>query len=306
MTRRNTVSAIIPTRDRPGLVVRAVRSALAQTHDDIEVIVIVDGPDLATEKTLEQFASDKRLKVICLPEAVGAAQARNIGAETARGGWIAFLDDDDEWIPEKTEIQMERARGSAYRFPIISGQLWARTSRYQLVWPRIEPHEPLSEYLLARNSWSYGEGLLSTITLLVTKDLMAAVPFKPGLKRHQDLDWVLRAAGYEGAGIEFVSKPLAIWHQAEQRKSISTSADWRSSLEWIDSVRPIITGRAYASFLATNIAPQAARAADWGAFPLLLERMVATGKPNSRDLLLFFGMWSVPHRIRQMVRKAAR
>jgi glycosyltransferase involved in cell wall biosynthesis len=305
MKRSNTVSAIIPTHDRPDLVVRAVRSALGQTYEDLEVIVVVDGRDPATEKTLKQF-DDKRVKVISLPDAVGGAQARNIGAESARGDWIAFLDDDDEWVPEKTEIQMERARGSAYRYPIISSQLWARTSRYQLIWPRTEPHDPLSEYLLARNSWSYGEGLLSTITLLVPKDLLAEVPFQSGLKRHQDLDWVLRAAGHNGAGIEFVAKPLAIWHQAEQRKSISTGTDWRTSLEWIDSICPIITGRAYASFLATHIVPQAAREGDWDAFPLLLERMVTMGKPNSRDLLLFFGMWSVPHGIRRIVRKAAR
>lgn len=305
MTRRNSVSAIIPTHNRPDLVVRAVRSAMAQTYRDLEVIVVVDGPDPATKKTLEQFG-DEQLNVIALPEAVGAAQARNIGAESARGDWIAFLDDDDEWVPEKTELQMERAKGSAHRYPIVSSQLWARTSRYQLIWPRTEPHDPLSEYLLARNSWSYGEGLLSTITLLLPKDLLAEIPFRSGLKRHQDLDWVLRAAGHNGAGIEFVAKPLAIWHQAEQRKSISTGTDWRTSLEWIDSVRPIITGRAYASFLATHIAPQAAREGDWSAFPMLLERMVATGNPNSRDLLLFFGMWSVPHGIRRMVRKAAR
>jgi glycosyltransferase involved in cell wall biosynthesis len=305
MRKTTLVSAVIPTRGRPDLVVRAVRSALAQTYEDLEVIVIVDGPDRATEKALEQLG-DKRLTVIALPGAVGAAQARNIAAESARGDWIAFLDDDDEWVPEKTELQMERAKGSAYRYPIVSSQLWARTSQYQLVWPRTEPHQPLSEYLLARNSWSYGDGLLSTITLLLPKDLLAAIPFQAGLKRHQDLDWVLRAAGHDGAGIEFVPKPLAIWHQAEQRKSISTGTDWRTSLEWIDSVRPIITDRAYASFLATHIAPQAAREGDWSAFPLLLERMVATGKPNSRDLLLFFGMWSVPRGIRRMVRKAAR
>src|SRR5688572_11583153 len=91
MTRSNTVSAIIPTRGRPELVVRAVRSALAQTYKDLEVIVVIDGPDPATEKTLEQSA-DKRLKVIVLSDAIGAAQARNIGATSARGGWIAFLD----------------------------------------------------------------------------------------------------------------------------------------------------------------------------------------------------------------------
>jgi glycosyltransferase involved in cell wall biosynthesis len=305
MSKTISVSAVIPTHGRPELVVRAVRSALAQTYRDVEAVVVIDGADPATEKTLGQLG-DKRLKVIALPDSVGAAQARNIGAESARGDWIAFLDDDDEWVPEKTQLQMERATASTFRYPIVSCQLWARTSQYQLIWPRTEPRHPLSEYLLARNSWSYGEGLLMTTTLLVPKQLLAEIPFQCGLRRHQDLDWVLRAARHDGVGIEFVAKPLAIWHQAEQRKSISTGTDWRTSLEWIDSMRSIITDRAYASFVATHIAPQAARERDWSAFPLLLERMVATGRPNSRDLILFFGMWSVPRGIRSMVRKAAR
>jgi GT2 family glycosyltransferase len=305
MSRNNKVSGVIPTRNRPELVVRAVRSALAQTYTDLEVIVVVDGPDPATEMILKQF-DDTRLRVITLDKPVGAAQARNLGAESAAGDWIAFLDDDDEWVPEKTTLQMERAIGSSYKFPFVSGQLWARTSTYEVVWPRVQPHHPLSEYLLARSSWSYGEGLLSTITLLVPKDLMAEVPFRSDLRRHQDLDWVLRAAGHAGAGIEFIAQPLAIWHQAEHRQSISSATDWRASLEWIESVRPIITPRAFASFVATHIASQAAREKDWIAFPLLLERMLAKGKPNAHDLFLFFGMWSVPQGIRQMVRKAAR
>jgi glycosyltransferase involved in cell wall biosynthesis len=305
MSRNYIVSAVIPTRGRAALVIRAVRSALAQTYADIEVIVVIDGPDSATEQSLEQFG-DKRLKVIALTEPVGAAQARNIGAGSAAGDWIAFLDDDDEWVPEKTALQMERALASTYKFPVVGGQLRARTSRYEVVWPRTQPHHPLSEYLLARNSWSYGEGLLSTITLLVPKDLLAVVRFRSELQRHQDLDWVLRAAGHPGAGIEFIAQPLAIWHQAEKRQSISSTTNWRASLEWIDSVRSIITARAYASFLATHVASQAALEKAWGAFPLLLERMIATGKPNAHDLLLFFGMWSVPHGVRRMVRKAAR
>jgi glycosyltransferase involved in cell wall biosynthesis len=305
MSRNIKVSAVIPTRNRPELVVRAVRSALAQTYTDLEVIVVVDGTDPTTEKILKQL-DDERLKVITLNEAVGAAQSRNIGADSATGDWIAFLDDDDEWIPEKTALQMERAIGSAYKFPLVSAQLWARTSQYEVIWPRTQPHDPLSEYLLARNSWSYGEGLLSTITLLVPKDLMAEVRFRPELRRHQDLDWVLRAAGHSGAGIEFIAQPLAIWHQAERRQSISSATDWNASLNWIESVRSIVTPRAYASFVATHIASQAARENDWSAFPLLLERMLAKGKPNAHDLFLFFGMWSVPQGFRRMVRKAAR
>jgi glycosyltransferase involved in cell wall biosynthesis len=303
MERQHTVSAVIPTRNRPDLVLRAVRSTLAQTYTDLEVIVIVDGPDAATQEVLAKV-QDPRLRVIVLDRAVGAAQARNLAVESARGYWIAFLDDDDEWLPEKIQLQMERAESSAFRYPIVCSQVLARTSRYEVVWPRSTPSEPLSEYLLARNSWSYGDGLLATITLLFPKDLFESVRFRPELRRHQDWDWVLRAARKTGAGIEFIAKPLAIWHQAERRRSISTTADWRISFDWAEGVRDLITDRAYAGFLATQVAPQAARQRDWRALPFLLRAMITRGAPNLWDIALFFSMWSVPMNIRGAARRA--
>jgi glycosyltransferase involved in cell wall biosynthesis len=303
MERQDTVSAVIPTRNRPDLVSRAVRSTLAQTHRELEVIVIVDGPDSATEGALAAIR-DPRLRVIVLRRPVGAAQARNLGVESAQGSWIAFLDDDDEWLPEKIQLQMDRAGSSVFRYPIVCSQVIARTSRYEVVWPRSAPSEPLSEYLLARNSWSYGDGLLSTITLLLPKDLFESVPFRPELRRHQDWDWVLRAAKTTGAGIEFIAKPLAIWHQAERRRSISTTADWRVSFDWAEGARDLITDRAYAGFLATQVAPQAARQRDWRALPFLLRAMITRGAPNIWDFALFFSMWSVPMNIRGAARRA--
>jgi glycosyltransferase involved in cell wall biosynthesis len=212
MRRNNTVSVVIPTYNRPQLVQRAVRSALGQEYADLEVVVVVDGPDNVTEKALADV-SDKRLRGIVLPRPVGAARARSLGVTIAWGDWIAFLDDDGEWLREKTTLQMKAAQSSKYLYPIVSSQFIARTSRYELVWPRFKP---LSQYLLARKSWSYGEGLLSTITLLFPKDLYCQVPFQDGLERHQDLDWMLRLIEHPGAGLECVPKPLAVWHQAER------------------------------------------------------------------------------------------
>ena len=297
------VTAVIPTRGRPELVTRAVHSALAQTYPQMEVVVAVDGPDAFTTDQLAKL-SDNRLRVVTLSKSAGGAAARNAGVEAARGAWIALLDDDDEWLPNKIELQMQCAGNSRFRYPIVSSQVFARASQYEVIWPRIEPYEPLSEYLLARNSWSYGEGLLSTITLLFPKELFQQVAFRPELRRHQDLDWVLRAAKHEGAGIEFVPQPLAVWHMAEHRSSVSTTADWQASLQWIDSVRDLITPRAYASFIATSLSPQAAAVHDWNAFPLLFKNMVTQGEPNLRDLLLYSGMWLVPRNLRRTVRKA--
>ena len=68
------VSAIIPTRNRPELAVRAVRSALAQTYTNIEVVVVIDGPDAASQSALAAI-TDSRLHVVALDSNVGGSEA---------------------------------------------------------------------------------------------------------------------------------------------------------------------------------------------------------------------------------------
>src|SRR4051812_31292709 len=83
------VTAVIPTRNRPELVTRAVRSALAQTYPRMEVVVVIDGPDAVTSSALE-LIHDERLRVISLPQPVGGAEARNVGVQAAQGEWIGL------------------------------------------------------------------------------------------------------------------------------------------------------------------------------------------------------------------------
>jgi len=291
------VTAVIPTHSRPALVKRAVQSALNQTYPGIEVLVVVDGPDGCTCKELASIC-DARLRVIELPKRMGGSDARNYGMDSARGKWIALLDDDDEWLPEKTEVQMRLAGRSSFRYPIVSSRLILRTSGYDRVWPRVLPSTPICEYLLVRNDWSYGGGLLSTITLLFPKDLYELLPFKSGLPRHQDLDWVLRATQQEGAGIEFAPEPLAVWHKDEQRKSVSSAANWRESYEWISSIRDMITPRAYGSFIASDVAWQAAAQHGWRYFFPLLREACSKGKLKPTDVIRYTGFWLVPPSVR--------
>src|ERR1700743_3192727 len=102
------VSIVIPTAGRPQLVLAAARSVLAQTVTDIELIVVVDGPDPDTEAALTTVA-DPRLRVLRNPASVGPGQSRNVGLAAARGDWVAFLDDDDEWLPQKLARQLAAA-----------------------------------------------------------------------------------------------------------------------------------------------------------------------------------------------------
>ncbi len=297
------VSVVIPTRNRPQLVVRAVNSALAQSYANLEVVVVVDGPDAETTHALE-LVGDERLRVIVLPSARGGANARNAGSKAARGGWIAFLDDDDEWLPEKIELQMNVALTSRFLYPIVGCQYVAKSDEYELIWPRKTPSFPISEYMLARNSLSMGEGHLSTITLLLPKEVFAACPFNAALTRCHEVDWVLRALGVAGTGIEFVNTPLAVAYHSVKGERITAKPDWRASLDWVESVRSLVTDRAYSSYLAITVSSQASRAGEWRAFLPLLNRMTMGGKPKARDLMFFFGAWFVPRWVQLAVRRA--
>jgi glycosyltransferase involved in cell wall biosynthesis len=108
------VTIVIPTRDRPQFVHRAVASALAQTFRDIEVIVVDDG-------AVEPFRAgqeDDRLRILRRNGTGGAAAARNLGVANARGEWITFLDDDDVLYPEMVEISLHAASESSLTPPV--------------------------------------------------------------------------------------------------------------------------------------------------------------------------------------------
>jgi len=306
MERSSTlVSVVIPTRNRPQLVVRAIRSALGQTLDAIEVIVVVDGPDEVTVQVLHQI-DDSRVRVKPLPLHLGLGEARNAGVGEARSRWVAFLDDDDEWFPQKLETQLRTAQQSANRHPIIACRLILRSEMGDAVWPRRfpKPNEPMSEYLFCRKSLFAGEGIISTSTIFTTKELLERVPFRVKLQRHEDLDWLLQATTLDGVGVQFVpcSEPLAIWHCEVNRSRMSNRTDWRYSLAWIDENKHLVTPRAYASFLMTWLSANAVREGERRAFLLLLREAYQFGKPTVLDMLLFLGIWLIPRRVRNQIR----
>ncbi len=98
------LSVIIPTYNRAPLVSEAVASVLAQTWRDFEVLVVDDASGDGTAAALAAFGS--RIRVLRSPSRLGVAAARNLGISAAQGQWLAFLDSDDLWRPEKLARQM--------------------------------------------------------------------------------------------------------------------------------------------------------------------------------------------------------
>ncbi len=108
------LSIIIPTYNRPHLLPRAVNSALAQTVEDIEVIVVDD----ASPEPV-QLPEHPKLRIIRLPENSGGAAARNAGAKSARGRWITYLDDDDELLPHMAEVSLAALAKTDLPKPVV-------------------------------------------------------------------------------------------------------------------------------------------------------------------------------------------
>jgi hypothetical protein len=114
------VSVVIPTFDRSDLLRRAVRTALAQQDVDLEVIVVDDGPHMPW--TTDGLDSDPRVSVVRHERNRGMCAARNSGTASARGEWVAFLDDDDLWAPTKVRALLDAAApdaGFAYSSAVV-------------------------------------------------------------------------------------------------------------------------------------------------------------------------------------------
>jgi len=101
-----TVSVIIPTYNRAYLIGKAIKSVLNQTYQDYEIIVVDDGSTDNTEEIVKSF-NNFIIRYISHGDNRAASVARNTGIKTCQGEYIAFLDSDDEWLPEKLDQQIK-------------------------------------------------------------------------------------------------------------------------------------------------------------------------------------------------------
>lgn len=108
------VSVIIPTHNRKVLLRKAINSVISQTYKKIECIVVDDGSGDGTESYISDLIEERRVIFIRtgLEKSKGASYTRNVGIKASQGQYIAFLDDDDIWLPTKIEKQVKLAMSS--------------------------------------------------------------------------------------------------------------------------------------------------------------------------------------------------
>lgn len=303
------VSVVIPTRNRPQLVLQAVNSALAQDFaGHLEVIVVIDGEDAPTETALRAI-TDPRIRIVALAVNIGGSEARNTGVRAARGRWIAFLDDDDEWLPRKLSLQLEAAHESGAPYPIVSSRLLLRSPGGECVRPMrsFNPARPVSEYLFCRRSFADSACALQTSTLLAPRALLLRIPFRAGLRRHQDWDWLLRAECEPGVRFIVLNPPLTIYRVEGARSSVGRAQDWEFSFLWGQTMRGHFTPCAYGWFLASECASRAVKSR--ACFPARLQiarEYLRRGNPSPRSALMLGFFLLTPGSLRQALRTKLR
>jgi glycosyltransferase involved in cell wall biosynthesis len=272
---------------------------LAQSFPDLELIVVVDGPDPETIRVVQSIA-DRRIRVIHNRTSLASAGARNIGAAAATGRWVAFLDDDDFWMPHKLERQREAAIEYGDHV-IVSCLSRIVTPLAEYVWPRqiYDNKLPISEYLFDRRSLTVGEGFFQSSSLFLPLELFRKIQFqKPP---HDDWDLVIRAVTQFAAQIHTIPEVL-VTHHLECTETQSTRATWQQSLDWAGDRKMLFTRRAYSGFLLVSAGGVAARAREFRAFFPLLWRAFSDGSPTFMHLAVCLGIWVLPRGFRQRVR----
>lgn len=200
------VSVVIPSYNRAGTLSRSVTSVLAQTEGDFELIVVDDG---STDNTPSLISSlrDPRIRWEHHIRNRGPAAARNTGVSAAKGKWIAFLDSDDEWLPEKLELQLAHISERAPEAWGVCCGLYLREKGYGSVKTLIPP-SPSHWHKHLLLGCNLGPGT----TLMVARQAFDEIGFlDEKFRRFEDWEWLLRFV--KRFPLTTVSEPLAIVHR---------------------------------------------------------------------------------------------
>src|SRR5215472_18708530 len=101
------ISVVIPVYNRENVIEAAIRSVQSQTYRDYEILVVDDGSRDSTPSILKRLTQeDARIKYLQHPANLGAQAARNTGIRSSKGRWIAFLDSDDQWLPQSLKARL--------------------------------------------------------------------------------------------------------------------------------------------------------------------------------------------------------
>lgn len=225
------VSAVITTHNRKDFLLKAVNSVLAQTYPDIELIVVDDASDDGTKELMQKLAEQKGIKYIRIEkeDSKGGNHARNQGILAAKGEFVAFLDDDDEWFSDKIEKQVAVMDKDPEVGVVCCGRIFEYDLKKRVpqdLSKRIEGD--LSEKIWQRIAFTTSE-------ILVRRELLLQVGmFDEDLRYWQEYELSIRLC--QQAKTALVRENLVLYRVIKKDKSrLTNNIDgWFDAVKYID------------------------------------------------------------------------
>lgn len=196
------VSVIVPTHNRAHLLSRAIDSILYQNYRNIEIIVVVDACSDNTLEVLKQY-NDERIKIIVSEQNLGGAGARNKGMKEAKGKYIAFLDDDDEWLPGKLTKQINLLKQNDNTVLVASAFIQFGDVKKQVI--------KLPEIITLKELY-YKNYIGSFSFCLVRANKLKGLFINGNLTACQDWDLWIKLLDSSGQIARCINEPLVVYH----------------------------------------------------------------------------------------------
>jgi glycosyltransferase involved in cell wall biosynthesis len=280
-------SVIVPVYNRAATLEAALRSVLAQTCQDFEIVAVDDGSKDDPKAVIDAIA-DPRIRYIRQNNRGGSA-ARNLAIDNARGQFIAPLDSDDVFLPRHLETMQRLLAGTVNTVGYARMIVDRGGGRTMLKPPRaIRAGEHMASYLMC------DRGFVPTITLAVDRQIAGRVRYDEALPFAQDMDFAIRLY-LDGCRFKMSEEPGAVWRDAYDPNRTSAGRKSARLTGWLEAMRPRIPAKAYYGAQGWMIAKGVAQTSKLAALRLYL-RAVTRGcyRPKMAAVVflqIFFPDW---------------
>lgn len=241
MARKNIISVIIPAYNAQNTIAESIDSVLSQSFDDFELIVIDDCSSDKTKVIIHSY-TDNRIRYIQNEKNLGVAETRNRGVEQANGEWIAFLDADDVWKPDKLSRQLAFAEETNAEITYTASAFMdSDGKRFDCIMSVV--HELRYNELLKRN-------LMSCSSVMARRELIKKYPFPSRSTTHEDyVVWLRILCDVEIA--YGLNEPLLVYRMSKASKSANR---FKSARMVFNAYREVGYCQATAAFLMLQYA----------------------------------------------------